>query len=93
MGGKITIWISDTQTYQWDYKSDTYTMLAKLLKRKESRQAIVESTSVTEKGQENGQQQPLLQYRYQRPDLLGKVSLLINFDYFVSCFACAFVMI
>ena len=45
-------------------------MLAKLLKRKESRQSVVES-STTENGQQ--QQQPLLQYRYQRPDLIGKV--------------------
>ena len=47
-------------------------MLAKLLKRKESRQSVVESTTITENGQQ--QQQPLLQYRYQRPDLIGKVS-------------------
>ena len=46
-------------------------MLAKLLKRKESRQSVVESTTTTENGQQ--QQQPLLQYRYQRPDLIGKV--------------------
>ena len=59
-------------------------MLAKLLKRKESRHVIVDSTlqvqersSSTEKNgiqqQEQQQQQPLLQYGYQRPDLLGKV--------------------
>ncbi len=66
-------------------------MLAKLLKRKESRQTIVESTvqvqdkaSNSSGGTEapnNGvhQQQPLLQYRYQRPDLIGKVSqFLLN---------------
>ena len=46
-------------------------MLAKLLKRKESRQSVVES-STTENGQQQ-QQPPLLQYRYQRPDLIGKV--------------------
>ena len=48
-------------------------MLAKLLKRKESRQSVVESTTTTENGQQQ-QQPPLLQYRYQRPDLIGKVS-------------------
>merc|ERR1711884_580696 len=48
-------------------------MLAKLLKRKESRQSVVESTTTTENGQQQ-QQPPLLQYRYQRPDLIGKLS-------------------
>ena len=56
-------------------------MLAKLLKRKESRQTIPVDSSTTvqvqdpqEKTSNNGVQQPMLQYRYQRPDLLGKVS-------------------
>ena len=53
-------------------------MLAKLLKRKESRQSVVESTTITENGQQ--QQQPLLQYRYQRPDLIGKVSRSPDID-------------
>ena len=57
-------------------------MLAKFLKRKESRHVIQQpqSQEVPEKSAEkNGIQnhqittQPLVQYRYQRPDLLGKV--------------------
>lgn len=70
-------------------------MLAKLLKRKESRQTIVsEQVSYTSEQpinppgssssliaptqqQTNNAGQPLLQYRYQRPDLLGKVSVSI----------------
>ena len=57
-------------------------MLAKLLKRKESRHVLQQTQ--TQEPQEkssnkNGaciqnQQQPMVQYRYQRPDLLGKVS-------------------
>ena len=46
-------------------------MLGKLLKRKDSRQAMDLSPMDT-KGQE--QKQNVLQYKYQRPDLLGKVS-------------------
>jgi hypothetical protein len=46
-------------------------MLAKLLKRKESRQAMKEPPSDLQQDQQS--QQPQFQYRYQRPDLLGKV--------------------
>ena len=57
-------------------------MLAKFLKRKESRHVIQQSQSqeVPEKSAEKNAiqnhqitTQPLVQYRYQRPDLLGKV--------------------
>ena len=57
-------------------------MLAKFLKRKESRHVIQQPQvqEVPEKcAEKNGIQnhqittQPLVQYRYQRPDLLGKV--------------------
>ena len=57
-------------------------MLAKFLKRKESRHVIqqpqlqeVPEKSAEKNGIQNQQitTQPLVQYRYQRPDLLGKV--------------------
>ena len=57
-------------------------MLAKFLKRKESRHVIQQpqSQEVPEKSAEKNAiqnhqitTQPLVQYRYQRPDLLGKV--------------------
>ena len=53
-------------------------MLAKLLKRKDSRQAM--DLHPINKGQDEGQkqQEPKLQYRYQRPDLLGKVSVSVT---------------
>ena len=53
-------------------------MLAKLLKRKESRQAMQELAN-SDPGLQPQPDQPQLQYRYQRPDLLGKVSLLKAF--------------
>ena len=63
-------------------------MLAKLLKRKESRHVLQQtqtqetqekSCSIEKNGinQSQQQQQPMVQYRYQRPDLLGMVSILI----------------
>ena len=58
-------------------------MLAKLLKRKESRNTIVDSTTTSQEkagiNDNSTAQQPQLQYRYQRPDLLGKVSEVITF--------------
>ena len=62
-------------------------MLAKLLKRKESRNVLQQtqtqetqekSCSIEKNGinQNQQQQQPMVQYRYQRPDLLGMVSIL-----------------
>ena len=53
-------------------------MLAKLLKRKDSR--LVMDLNHLDKGQEQGQHHlhhpdQQLQYRYQRPDLLGKVPI------------------
>ena len=65
-------------------------MLAKFLKRKESRHVIQQpqSQEVPEKSAEkNGIQnqqittQPLVQYRYQRPDLLGKVKQFMYNNY------------
>ena len=64
-------------------------MLAKLLKRKESRNVLQqtqtqETQEKTGSGEKNGinqiqqQQQPMVQYRYQRPDLLGMVSIHIT---------------
>ena len=64
-------------------------MLAKLLKRKESRHVLQQQTQIQETqektcsiekngiNQSQQQQQPMVQYRYQRPDLLGMVSILI----------------
>ena len=46
-------------------------MLGKLLKRKDSRQAM-ELHPTENKGQQD-QKQNMLQYKYQRPDILGKV--------------------
>ena len=69
-------------------------MLAKFLKRKESRQTIVESpTSIQEKAAAHaaadvhqvGLQQSRVQYRYQRPDLLGKVSSI----FLCHCILCS----
>ena len=56
-------------------------MLAKLLKRKDSR--LVMDLNHLDKGQEQGQHHlhhpdQQLQYRYQRPDLLGKVPKVCN---------------
>ena len=50
-------------------------MLAKLLKRKDSRQSLDLQNMEKDKGQDHqNQSQSKVQYKYQRPDLLGKVS-------------------
>ena len=68
-------------------------MLAKFLKRKESRHVIqqpqlqeVPEKSAEKNGIQNQQitTQPLVQYRYQRPDLLGKVK---QFTYILKKFS------
>ena len=46
-------------------------MLGKLLKRKDSRQSM-ELHPTENKGQQD-QKKNMLQYKYQRPDILGKV--------------------
>ena len=54
-------------------------MLAKLLKRKDSRQCLDLQNMEKDKGQDHqNQSQSKVQYKYQRPDLLGKVSVHIN---------------
>ena len=73
-------------------------MLAKLLKRKESRQAFVESsTTIQEKGatatgQDHQSGQSRLQYRYQRPDLLGRVGLIAFYIVFAKWSCCTDVL-
>ena len=50
-------------------------MLAKLLKRKDSRQCLDFQNMEKDKGQDHqNQSQSQVQYKYQRPELLGKVS-------------------
>ena len=51
-------------------------MLGKLLKRKESRQSM-ELHPMENKGQQD-QKKNMLQYKYQRPDILGKVSTMLQ---------------
>ena len=46
-------------------------MLGKLLKRKDSRQTL--DLHPTENKAQQDQKQNMLQYKYQRPDILGKV--------------------
>ena len=51
-------------------------MLGKLLKRKDSRQTM-DLHPTENKGQQD-QKKNMVQYKYQRPDILGKVSTMLQ---------------
>ncbi len=84
----VLAWLSNKPSTFQNILTTKDKMFAKLLKRKESRQQMVGGGG-GQVNQEQQQQQPQqqrqqqqkeaqLQYRYQRPDLLGKVSNILK---------------